>query len=42
MPTLTTLLSTPLTDLRANWLEERCCGEPRLSPLWFYAAHWPG
>ena len=42
MHTLTTLLSTPLADLRAYWLEERCCGEPRLSPLWFHAARWPG
>lgn len=42
MPTLTTLLSTPLADLRAYWLEERCCDEPMLSPLWFHAARWPG
>lgn len=42
MHTLTTLLSTPLADLRAYWLEERCCGEPRLLPLWFHAAQWHG
>ena len=38
MHTLTTLLSTPLADLRAYWMEERCCCGPRLSPLWFHAA----
>ncbi len=42
MHTLIALLSTPLADLRAYWLEERCCGEPRLSPLWFHAARWHG
>ena len=42
MNTLTTLLSTPLADLRAYWLEKRCCEEPLRSPLWFHAAHWPG
>ncbi len=42
MPTLTALLSTPLADLRAYWLEERCCDEPMRSPLWFHAARWPG
>ena len=42
MHTLTALLSTPLADLRAYWLEEQCCGEPRLSPLWFHAARWRG
>ena len=42
MHTLTTLLSTPLADLRAYWLEERCCGRPKLSPLWFHAARWQG
>lgn len=33
MHTLTMLLSTPLADLRACWLEERCCEEPLRSPL---------
>ena len=42
MHTLTTLLSTPLDNLRGYWLEERCCEEPVLSPLWFHAARWPG
>ena len=42
MHTLTTLLSTPLADLRAYWVEERCCSKPRLSPLWFHAARWHG
>ena len=42
MHTLTTLLSIPLADLRAYWLAERCCGEPRLSPLSLHAARWHG
>ena len=42
MPTLTSLLSTPLAELRGFWLEERCCGKPTRSPLWFHAARWPG
>ena len=42
MHTLTSLLSTPLADLRACWLEERCCDERLRSPLWFHAARWPG
>ena len=42
MPTLTSLLSTPLVELRGFWLEERCCGEPTGSPLWFHAARWLG
>ena len=42
MHTLTALLSTPLAELRAYWLEEQCCGEPRLSPLWFHASRWHG
>ena len=42
MHSLTTLLSTPLAGLRAFWLDERCCGGPRLSPLWFHAARWHG
>ncbi len=41
MDTLTTLLSTPLANLRAYWLEEQCCGEPGLASLWFHAARWP-
>ncbi len=28
MHTLIALLSTPLADLRAYRMEERCCGEP--------------
>lgn len=42
MHTLATLLSTPLAELRAYWLEEQCCGEPKFSPLWFHAARWRG
>ena len=36
------MLSTPLPELRGYWLEETCCREPVLSPLWFHAARRPG
>ncbi len=39
---LTSLLSTPLPELRRYWLEETCCGEPERSPVWFHAARRPG
>jgi len=35
---LTLALATPLADLRGYWLEMRCCGGPKCSPLWFHAA----
>ncbi|QDJ12258.1 hypothetical protein HVPorG_03911 (plasmid) [Roseomonas mucosa] len=38
--TLADVLATPLTDLRACWLEACCC-ERRRSPLWFHAARRP-
>ena len=42
MHTLTTLLSTPLADLRTYWLEERCCDKAMVSPLWFHATRFSG
>ena len=36
------MLSMPLLDLRGYWLEETCCRDPALSPLWFHAARPPG
>ncbi len=39
---LISMLSKPLPELRGYWLEETCCREPVLSPLWFHAARRPG
>ena len=39
---LSSTLSTPLAELRSHWLEERCCGSPVRSPMWFHAVRWPG
>ncbi len=39
---VTLALATPLANLRGYWLEMRCCGGPKRSPLWFHAALRPG
>ncbi len=39
---LTSMLSTPLLELRDYWLEEMCCRGPLRSPLWFHAARRSG
>ena len=38
---VTDALTTPLSDLRALWLEAQFCAGPVRSPIWYHAARWP-